>query len=335
MAAEMAEQPAVLARLVERWDDGLASIRAAAPDPRDLRGVILVARGSSDHAATFGRYAIEAAARVPVSLVAPSLITRYGVEPRVRDWLVVAASQSGGTPEVVSVTEHLGRLGACTLAITNDPSSPLGLAADAVVALDTGPEEAVPATKTVTAEFGAFAMVAEALGPVPWTREELVRLPTQVEQVLEDPEPVPATVGRIEGADTAVVVARGYLYGSAQEVALKLKEAALIGAEASPAPDLLHGPIAAVRSDVPVIALSATGPTRDDVVALVETLRHRTRVILVGDEPEADLPIPRSAEPLAAISAVVRGQQLALVLALRRGLDPDRPPGLSKVTRTR
>ena len=334
MALEMAEQPSVLARLVGRWDDGIEAVRRVAP--RELRGVILLARGSSDHAASFGRYVIESAAGVPVSPAAPSLVTRYGRPPRARGWLLVAASQSGSTPEIVTVTERLRERGAHAIAITNDAASPLARLADAVIELGAGPELAIPATKTATAAFAAFAMTAEALGEVNWSREELVRLPVAIRECLGDTDPVQRLADDLDGDEDALLVARGFLYGAAQEGALKLKEAARMNAEAYSVADLLHGPLAAVVPDLPVIAFSSHGPVQPDVLSVQQELRNRgARVFEISDRSTADVALPPLPEPLSAITAVVRAQQLAHRLAIRRCLDPDCPRGLSKVTPTR
>src|SRR5437588_4508841 len=171
MASEMSEQPTRLAQLIGRFDEVAARVRALAPEP--LNGISVVARGSSDHAAIYGRYLLEAATGKPVSLAAPSLHTLYGVDVDYRGQLVIAVSQSGSTPEIVQTLQALQDSGGSGVAITNDPSSALAQAADATIDLDLGEELAVPATKTVTGQFGAFAIMAAALGRVAFTRSEL------------------------------------------------------------------------------------------------------------------------------------------------------------------
>jgi glucosamine--fructose-6-phosphate aminotransferase (isomerizing) len=161
MAAEMAEQPRVLAALAARRGELCAEVREAV-GPTPPAGIVLVARGSSDNAAVFGRYVLELATRRPVALAAPSLITRYGASARLDGWLAVGVSQSGRTPEIISVLESYGASGARTVAITNDRDSALAHAADATIDTAAGTEQAVPATKTVTSQFAAFAVLAEA-----------------------------------------------------------------------------------------------------------------------------------------------------------------------------
>jgi len=334
MAAEMAEQPDRLDRLIGRFDEIVAQVRAAAPEP--LHGITIVARGSSDHAAIYGRYLLEAATGKPVALAAPSLHTLYDVEVDYRGQLVIAVSQSGATPEIVQTLEALQAGGGRGLAITNDPDSALARTARATIELRLGEERAVPATKTVTGQFTAFAIAACGLGRAPFTRAELDEVPGLVQAVLNDPAPAAAAAAQLAGAAQLITVARGYLYAAALETALKIKETCSLLADGYSAADLRHGPIAAVTRGLPVVAFCASGPTRADVASLVEELRARgARVLIVGCGESDDVPLPDNApESLAPIVAVARGQQLAYELAAALGLDADSPPGLSKVTAT-
>jgi len=226
--------------------------------------------------------------------------------------------------------------GARALAVTNDPSGPLAKVADAVVALHAGAERAVPATKTFTAQLTAFALIAEALGPVPWRRPDLDRLPASVGQVLADPDG-PEEVASLTGeADRMLAVGRGYLYPIALEAALKVKETSGVLALGYSGADIRHGPLVVVDRGLPVLAFTSSGAAAGDMARLMETLERRgARVFQVCDWEQADLPVSQGlAEPLLAIRMAVQAQQVARVLALRRGLDPDKPPGLSKVTFT-
>jgi glucosamine--fructose-6-phosphate aminotransferase (isomerizing) len=329
----MAEQPARLRQLIGRFDAIVERIRRVAPEPLD--GICMVARGSSDNAAIYGRYLLEAATGKPVSLAAPSLHTLYGVDVDYSGQLVIAVSQSGATPEIVRTLQALQAAGGRGLAITNDPESALAEAADETIELEMGPEVAVPATKTVTGELTAFAIAACALGRPPFTPGELETVPGWVQEVLDDPASVAAAAEAFVGTSQLIVVARGYLFAAALETALKLRETSSLVADGYSAADLRHGPIAAVTRGLPVVAFSTPGPALADVASLVEDLRGRyARVLVVGSD-RADVSLPASApEPLAPIVAVVRGQQLAQALALRLGYDPDSPEGLTKVTRT-
>lgn len=334
MAAEMAEQPAILRRLLDRRPDLVSRVRAVLPER--LTGIVLIARGSSSHAAVFGRYALEAACGRPVALAAPSLHTLYGARIDYRGYLAVGISQSGRTPEIVTVLEHARTAGARTVAVTNEMGSPLAATAEVVLDLGAGGEHAIPATKTFTAQLVAFAVLAEALGEVPWRGDLSDRLSEAVEAVLGDPEPAEQVAGEIGAATGLLSVGRGYLYAVALEAALKLKETIGLLAEGYSAADLLHGPIAVVERGLPVLAFVACGPTRQAMARVVAELRSRGgRVFVAGDEPHANLPVAGLIpEPLVAVPTAVRAQQVAYALAMARGLDPDRRPGLTKVTPT-
>jgi glucosamine--fructose-6-phosphate aminotransferase (isomerizing) len=312
MRAEMGQQPAVLRELIAR----------GAPRLGPHSGVVIVARGSSDHAAIYGRYLLELATGRPVALAAPSLFTRYGARTEASGWLVVGVSQSGATPEIVEVVERLRATGGRAVAITNDPDSPLAAASEVVLALGAGEERAVPATKTLTAQFAAFAVLAATLGPVPFTPDDLARVPDAVAAVLAQP------ADAWPEADELLVAARGFLFAAALESALKVREAALLNADGYSTADLLHGPIAAIHAGAPALLLDWPGPTARDVAQVRDALRER------GADVRVHAAAPDLPEALAPIPAVVFGQQLAYTLALARGLDPDAPRGLSKVTKT-
>ena len=334
MAADMAAQPATLSALVEGRSEIVHALRAAMP--RGPAGAVICARGSSDYAAIFGRYVLEQAMRRPVALAAPSLTTLYGVDLNLRDWIAVGVSQSGRTPEVRTVLSRYAMAGACTVAVTNDPESPLAEAADVVVELGTGPETSVPATKTFTAQLLAFALIAEALDWGGFANAHWRVVPAAVSALLDDPEPAERVAERLDGTEGIACVARGYLLCIALEAALKLREAARVRAEGWSAADFRHGPVTMAGAGLPVLAVSVPGPAAADVAALADALANRgAPVFRLHATPDADLPLASSPpEPLAVVPAAVRAQQLALALALRRGVDPDRPPGLAKVTPT-
>jgi glucosamine--fructose-6-phosphate aminotransferase (isomerizing) len=241
---------------------------------------------------------------------------------------MIALSQSGATPEIISTCRAVRSAGATVIGITNEPGSPLAAAVDLVLGTEAGPELAVPATKTVTAQFAALVTVAAALGPGPAVGDTLAGLPAAVEAALGDPRPARELAGRWCAIDRLVVAGRGLGYAAALETALKVAETTGILAEGMSAADLYHGPIAAVYAGAPVLLVNAGGPADADVADL--------RRLLDGRQAEtAGLPAPAGLpEPAQVITAVVRGQQLASALALARGTDPDAPAHLTKVTET-
>jgi glutamine---fructose-6-phosphate transaminase (isomerizing) len=334
MAAEMAQQPQVIAALAGRRGALVERIAAVVPD--DLAGIVLLARGSSDHAAVYGRYLLEIASGRPVSLAAPSLHTLYEAKVDYRGYLAVGVSQSGRTPEIVTVLERMKAGGARSLAITNAPGSPLATTADAVLELEAGPEEAVPATKTFSAQIVGFALIAQALGAVPWDDADWERLSANVEQVLSNDAPARRLATSIGNAEGLITVGRGFLYSAALEAALKLKETTSILAEGYSSADLRHGPIAVATDGLPVLGFVAPGPAAPDMHELMDWLDRRgARVFAISEEAGAALPLPPGLpEALVVVPAIVRAQQLALWLARHRGIDPDVPAGLSKVTLT-
>jgi glutamine---fructose-6-phosphate transaminase (isomerizing) len=326
MAAEMAEQPEVLARLAARAPADAAAVRAVVPRP--LAGIVFLARGSSDNAAVFGRYLAELRAGRPAGLAAPSLYTRYHADVDWRGYLMIALSQSGATPEIIGTCQAVRAAGATVIGITNEPGSPLAGAVDLLLATDAGPERAVPATKTVTAQLAVLVTVGAALGTGPAAGDTLAGLPARVAATLDDPGPAGELARRWHAIDRLVVAGRGLGYAAALETALKVAETTGVLAEGMSAADLYHGPIAAVYAGAPVLLVNGGGPADADLADL--------RLLLDSRHAEtAALPAaPGLAEPAQVITAVVRGQQLAAALALARGTDPDAPAHLTKVTET-
>jgi glucosamine--fructose-6-phosphate aminotransferase (isomerizing) len=326
MAAEMAEQPEVLARLVSRAGADMRAVRAVLPRP--LAGIVFVGRGSSDNAALFGRYLTEMAAGRPAGLAAPSLYTRYRARVSWSGYLVVALSQSGATPEIVTTCDAMSFAGATVLAITNEADSDLAAAADLVLLTCAGPERAVPATKTVTAEMLLMVTVARALGTVGVSIPQLHRLAASIAKILEDSAPIDGLAGGWSKSERLVVTGRGLGYAAALECALKVKETTGILAEGISTADLRHGPIAVMNAGTAALLIDVGGPAARDLEEMRQLLRE------CGAEA-VTLPLGSSLpEPLQVLSAVVRGQQLARSLALLRGRDPDHPATLTKVTAT-
>src|SRR5512132_598237 len=257
MAREMAEQPEVIGALLDRRKEFAARVRAIAPEP--LTGVILIARGSSDNAAIYGRYVLEAALRRPVSLAAPSLWTRYGLAEDLRGYLAVGVSQSGKTPEITDTLERVKAAGAAAVAVTNDGDSPLARIADEAIDLGVGAEQAVPATKTVTAQLAAFAILAHALGEPLWTEQAWAAVPRAQAEVLADDAAAAAAGAAIAGSASHVQLGRGFLFAVALEGALKVAETTGLASQGFSVADFLHGPIAIAHEGTTAVAYAAPG----------------------------------------------------------------------------
>jgi glucosamine--fructose-6-phosphate aminotransferase (isomerizing) len=341
---EIRDQPDVAARLLRSAPPVVASV-AAEVRRRDIGLVVIAARGTSDHAAVYAQYVFGARNGLPVALAAPSLVTLYGASPRYRDALVVGVSQSGRSPDVVGVIEAARGQGAPTLAITNAPDSPLAEAAEYVLDLAAGEEWSVAATKTYTAELLAVAMLSAALdGDGTAASSELAVVPDAVAAALETEDEAARIAADQVALDRAVVLGRGFGLATAREWSLKLKEVAQFWADPYSVADFAHGPVTLLAPGSAVFASVSAGPARD---ALLTPLRALIRdvgadALVLSDDAEARslgrwaLPVPGGlAEWLGPIAAIVPAQLHAVHLALARGLDPERPRGLRKVTETR
>lgn len=340
---EILEQPEVAARFLRRAPEVVGplveSIRA-----HQVEHVVIAARGTSDHAAIYAQYVLGVRHALSVGLGTPSVISLYGAQPRLDRSLVVGISQSGASPDVVAVIEAGRRQGAPTLAITNDPTSPLATAAETSIDLGAGPELAIAATKTYTTELLAIASLSAALTGDAGDRSALAAVPDAMAGALALEPDVESMAREQAAADRLLVIARGYEYATAREWALKLKELARVFADPYSAADFEHGPLALLEPGVPVLATVRPGPTEAPLVALLERLRDDldAAIAVVSDRPSAlalahwPFAMPQGTpEWLGPIVSIVIGQLHALHLTQARGLDPEQPRNLNKVTRTR
>jgi len=336
MTAEIAEQPGILDALVARRAE-FAEV-AAAIARRPPRFVLLAARGSSDHAALYAKYLVEVLLGLPAGLVSPSTATLYGARPDLRDVLVVTVSQSGGSPDLIEVTEMARAQGALTVSVGNTPGSPLATAAELAVDIGAGTERAVAATKTYGATLMALYLLVDA---VRGGKAEHAAGIGELARKALDSAGVDRAVDRYRFVDRVLTTGRGYSYATALEAALKLAETSYLAARAYSGADLLHGPVAAVNSETAVLAVTSAGKGGDamhDVLAAVQG--RGADVLAVGSAAErvpaaVRIDVPETVEELAPILEVLPLQRLALGLSLARGWDPDSPRGLLKVTRTR
>jgi glutamine---fructose-6-phosphate transaminase (isomerizing) len=350
LGAEIAEQPAVAARLLrERRDtiEAIADRLAPRVAAREIDYVVIAARGSSDHAGIYAQYLFGAHLRLPIALAAPSLISVYGVEPRLDRALVIGISQSGRSPDIVATLAAARGQGAPTIAITNQPGAELATAAEDVIDIGAGPELAVAATKTYTAELLAIAMLVTALearlGAAEGREAALAAVPDVLGAALSTEPEAEAVAHHLASRNRVIVVGRGFEYATAREFALKLKELARVSADPYSAADFLHGPLALVEPGYPVVALAPSGPPAADLDALLEGLGELgvERVVL-SDRAKAvaaatiGITLPKGLPDwLMPIASIVPGQLVAMHLAIARGIDPEAPRWIRKVTLTR
>jgi glucosamine--fructose-6-phosphate aminotransferase (isomerizing) len=344
MLAEILEQPVVLERTLRREMSKARRFRETLRR-RDIRMVILVARGTSDNAATFGRYLIEITTGLPVSLAAPSVHTLYKTNLRLSNALVVGISQSGAGPDVNQVLESSRQRGALTLGITNEPDSQLTRMVDECWLVHAGKEHSVAATKTYTGQLLLLYLLAWALGATLggyMNSTALERLPDLASRTLRLRHQIEELVNRYRFMNHAIVVGRGLNYASAFELALKLMETCYVVTERFSSADFLHGPIALVQADFPVFVFAPPGPTFDQQVSLLERLRRLGADTLVftgrsfSGQATKRIVIPHTGpgDLYTPIPYIIPGQLFTACLAAAKGINPDAPRQLAKVTQT-
>ncbi|MEP6852248.1 MAG: SIS domain-containing protein [bacterium] len=334
MAAEVAEQPAVLGRLLTEGAADIAAVRGQI-GRRAPRFVLIAARGTSDHAGLYGKYLAEIRMGLPAGLASPSTMTVYGSRPDLSDVLFLAISQSGGSPDLVDSVAAARSCGALTVAVTNNVDSPLATAAELEIDVRAGHERAVAATKSYTAELLALYLLLAGGDPGgQGAAESAAALPDAAAATLAGSAAITAAA-RYRFVDHLVTTARGYSYPTAREAALKLMETSYLGAQAFSGADLLHGPMAMIGPDVPVLAVTSAGRGGAAMAPVLDRLQQiGADVLQIG--PPSGLPLVTEGVPeeLLPVLEILPLQQLAWRLALDRGGDPDAPRGLSKVTET-
>lgn len=342
MLEEIKEQPAALERTLQEELAGIEALKSRL-SARPPRMILLAARGTSDNAAQFGRYLLEITTGIPVSLAAPSIFTLYQAPVKLDDALVVAISQSGESTDTNLVLERAREQGCVTIGVTNEASSSLARLAEHTFLVRAGKEKSVAATKTYTGQMMMLYLLAYALGG-PIRVDDLMRLPAWVELALGLETEVRAKAERFRFMDHAVVIGRGLNYSNAFEFALKLMETCYVIAERFSSADLLHGPIAMVGADFPSFLFAPTGVTWPGLRGMLEKLNElRAETLLITDRGNSEalglqtssLTIPAELpEMYTPIPYIVPAQLFAATLAEHKGLNPDHPRTLSKVTRT-
>lgn len=340
LETEILEQPAVVKHLLETETAGVQADAARLKDQFDA--ILIAARGTSDNAARYAQYLFGAHNQLPVALATPSLFTLYNRPPVLKRMLVIGISQSGQSPDIVAVLAEAQHQGQPTLAITNDPNSPLAQTAQAIISLGTGLERAVAATKTYTASLAALALFSAALAGDEARLNMLKRIPDLMQTTLDG---LPSALERAERyryINRCAVIGRGYNYSTAFEIALKVKELTGVVAEPYSSADFRHGPIAIVKDGFPVLIIACQGDVARDITALILELKQRdSELLLVSDQADllvqANLPLPVPGdvpEWLTPLLTVLPGQYLGLKLCQTKGMNPDHPTGLTKITET-
>lgn len=341
--SEILEQPTCLERLLVSQRKTVEQI-VQAIQMDDIQFAFLAARGTSDNAGRYANYLWGAMNSLPMALATPSLFTYYHQPPRLKQALVIGISQSGQSPDIISVLTEGKRQGNPTLAITNTPCSPLAEVADFVLNIQAGPELAVAATKTYTAELMAIAMLSAAMSGKADRWKELAQVAGWVNAVLELDETISQAAQRYRYMQQCVVLGRGYNYATAFEWALKLKELTYVAAEPYSSADFQHGPVAMVAKGFPVLAIAPRGYVLDSMLKILGYLKDEllAELVIIADNPEAldmaqvPLSIPTHIpEWLTPLVSIVPAQLFSYHLTLAKGYDPDKPRSISKVTETR
>jgi len=340
--SEIFEQPSILRGLLEEQINIIAEI-ASEIRKRNVDFVFLAARGTSDNAGRYANYIWGAYNGLPVALATPSLFTYYQKPPRLNNALVLGVSQSGKSPDIVSVLAEGRKQGCLTLAITNEKDSPLTREADFVIDIQAGAEKAVAATKTYTAELMALAMLSAALGNDDQRMEELNQVPDWAEKILSQNDQIKAIAQRYLYMERCVVLGRGFNYSTAFEWSLKLKELTYVVAEPYSSADFQHGPIAMVERGFPIMAVAPGGSVFDSLKNMLAELRNNQNAeLLVISDQQSVLELAQSSIELPAgipewitpLITIIPAQLFCNHLAHTKGYNAESPRSIRKVTET-
>ena len=341
--SEIAEQPERIKSLLASQRKNVERI-AAAIKKRDVEYVFLAARGTSDNAGRYANYLLGAVNGLPLALATPSLFTYYKRPPTLKNALVVGVSQSGKSPDIVSVLEEGRKQGCLTLSITNETNSPLAQASDFVLDIQAGVEKAVAATKTYTTELMSVAMLSAALSGNKTLWTELSKVPGWMKQSLKQNDFISQIAQRYRYIDQTVVLGRGFNYATAFEWALKLKELTYIIAEPYSSADFAHGPIAMVESGYPVFAVVSKGKVFNSMLEMLTRLRSdiSAELIVISNDKRAlslaqvPLSIPADVpEWLSPLVNILPAQLFAYHLTIAKGFNTEQPRSIRKVTETK
>ncbi|WP_084363502.1 SIS domain-containing protein [Rhizobium sp. RU36D] len=336
MRQEINEIPAATARLIEGSGE---AIREAGRALRELDPpvVVTIARGSSDHAAHFLKYAIELQLGIPVASLGPSLASIYEAPLRLSGAAAIGISQSGKSPDIVALTKAVRDAGALTLALVNTLPSPMGDAASMAIDIQAGPEKAVAATKSfVNSAVAGLAIIAE-WSDDPALRAALARLPRDFEAALKLDWSV--LVDKFRDAGSIYVLGRGPTLAIAAEAALKCKETSELHAEAYSSAEVLHGPVSLVAPAFPVIAFAARDRAEGAIADIAAGLSAKgADIYITSGKASGSVPLPfvDTGHPLTdALALILPYYGFVEQLSRARGFNPDAPAALNKVTQTK
>ncbi|MFN7993263.1 MAG: SIS domain-containing protein [Bryobacteraceae bacterium] len=342
MLEEIRQQPEALERTLQSELRRFEKFKQRVAKKRP-RLIVLAARGTSDNAALFGRYLLEVATGIPVSMSAPAIYTLYNANMDYRDALVVAISQSGESTDTNLVLERAHEQGAMTIGITNEPSSTMARLAQHVFLVRAGRERSVAATKTYTGQVLMLYLLAYALGGRIRVAD-LERIPERANSALDLEPAISVLSERYRFMDHAVVVGRGLNYSNAFEFALKMMETSYVVAERFSSADFLHGPIAMVEPNFPVFVFAPSGATWGSIKETLEKVRSlKAETVVITDKGNSEakdwatrvIRFPHKLPELfTPIPYIIPAQVFAACLAAQKGLNPDQPRTLSKVTLT-
>ena len=339
---EIFDQYDVLKNLLSSQKEQAKKI-AAEIKRRDIHYVFLAGRGTSDNAGRYANYLLGAHNQLPLALATPSLFSIYQQPPLLKNALVIGISQSGQSPDIVAVLNEGKRQGCLTVAITNEPDSPLANEGDFVFNIMAGVEEAVAATKTYTAELLVIAMLSAALSADATRWAELERVPAWTETVLKLDASLEQMTARYRYMQRCVVLGRGFNYATAFEWSLKLKELTYVEAEPYSSADFMHGPIAMVDHGFPVMVVNPSGKVFDSMLEIMTSLKadQQAELAVISDNPNAlalaksPIPLPGGIpEWLSPIIAIIPGQLFGYHLTRHRGYNTEAPRTIHKVTET-
>lgn len=338
---EIHQQPDLIRKLVSEPNESILNL-ADQIRSREIKHVFIAARGTSDNAGRYAQYLLGAHNRLVVTLATPSLFTIYRQPPELSNTLVVGISQSGKSPDIVSILEEGNQQGALTVAVTNYQNSDLGQAAKIVMDLGAGEEVSLAATKTYTAQLTYLALLSAALNPSEQYLQDLANLPQQVAETFALEEHIRKLVERYRYMTHCAVIGRGFNYASAFEFSLKMKELTYTIAEPYSSADFLHGPVALVDRGFPVFVIAPSGKMSSEMTSTIKEVQKRAaEVIILSDQADIlsmsdqTLVLPGGVpEWLSPITAIIPAQMFAMYLANTRGIDVDNPRGLKKVTET-